>query len=188
MIKDPERDSICWRRCPDNDRTRRIRTIIDVWIVWYTHGVLPGSGLILRKADPCGGNLGFYIVYGYALASHCMRAESTDQPPLWWNGHGRAHKRAHYADSGVVSIGNRLVDLIKPLVRATARPAPPRNRRIGGAVRSQGRGLRTVWSRPPMASAPRSRSRSGGLHEASYRPGRHVGQRRVVQARAAVFV
>ena len=30
-----------------------------------------------------------------------------------------------YADSGVdIDAGNRLVDLIKPMVRATARPAP----------------------------------------------------------------
>src|SRR3954452_24406791 len=57
------------------------------------------------------------------LASHCTRAESDVTS-------GHHLKRAMvdrkngltYADSGVdIDAGNRLVDLIKPLVRATAR-------------------------------------------------------------------
>ena len=48
-----------------------------------------------------------------------------------------------YADSGVdIDAGNRLVDLIKPMVRATARAGTEAE--IGGfrrAVRSEGRGF-----------------------------------------------
>ena len=67
-----------------------------------------------------------------------------------------------YADSGVdIDAGNRLVDLIKPMVRATApRRRGRRDRRLRRAVRPQGRGLQG--------------SGAGGRH----RRRRHQGQDR----------
>src|SRR5579863_498431 len=58
-----------------------------------------------------------------AVASHCTRAES-DVTSRHHLGQAMAERRngLTYADSGVdIDAGNRLVDLIKPMVRATAR-------------------------------------------------------------------
>src|SRR4029077_20181131 len=59
------------------------------------------------------------------VASHCTPAESDVTPPHQHLEHAMAERRngVSYADSGVdIDAGNRLVDLIKPMVRATARP------------------------------------------------------------------
>src|SRR6266568_8472411 len=66
------------------------------------------------------------------LASHCTAAESdvTTRHQLEF---GMADRKngLTYADSGVdIDAGNRLVDLIKPMVRATARPGA--DAEIGG--------------------------------------------------------
>jgi hypothetical protein len=64
-----------------------------------------------------------YIVYAPALASHCTMAESdvTSRHHLE-SGMIDRKNGLTYADSGVdIDAGNRLVDLIKPMVRATAR-------------------------------------------------------------------
>src|SRR3978361_2441872 len=66
------------------------------------------------------------------LASHCTLAESdvTSRPHLESGMTGRKNGLT-YADSGVdIDAGNRLVDLIKPMVRATARAGP--DAEIGG--------------------------------------------------------
>ena len=58
-----------------------------------------------------------------SLASHCTAAESdvTSRHHLEWAMIDRKNGLT-YADSGVdIDAGNRLVDLIKPMVRATAR-------------------------------------------------------------------
>src|SRR5260221_13277490 len=67
-----------------------------------------------------------------ALASHCRIAEFfvTSRHHLELGMIDRKN-RLTYADSGVdIDAGNRLVDLIKPLVRATARAGA--NAEIGG--------------------------------------------------------
>jgi phosphoribosylformylglycinamidine cyclo-ligase len=59
------------------------------------------------------------------VASHCTPAESDVTPPHQHLEQAMAERRngLSYADSGVdIDAGNRLVDLIKPMVRATARP------------------------------------------------------------------
>src|SRR6201981_688922 len=59
------------------------------------------------------------------VASHCTPAESDVTPPHQHLEQAMAERRngVSYADSGVdIDAGNRLVDLIKPMVRATARP------------------------------------------------------------------
>src|ERR1700751_947853 len=59
------------------------------------------------------------------VASHCTPAESDVTPPHQHLEQAMAERRngLTYADSGVdIDAGNRLVDLIKPMVRATARP------------------------------------------------------------------
>ena len=85
---------------------------------------------------------------------------------------GKAHlselvasvNKARYAAAGVdIDAGNRMVELIKPLVRATARAGRGRrDRRLWRPVRSQGRRLSPIrsWSPQPTVSAPRSRSPS----------------------------
>ena len=69
-----------------------------------------------------------------------------------------------YAQAGVdIDAGNRMVELIKPLVRATAPPRRRcRDRRLRRPVRPQARRASPIrcWSRRPTGSAPRSRSRS----------------------------
>ena len=69
-----------------------------------------------------------------------------------------------YAQSGVdIDAGNRMVELIKPLVKATARPgADAEIGGFGGLFDLKARGLSRTrcWWRPTTASAPRSRSRS----------------------------
>src|SRR6516162_1251683 len=58
------------------------------------------------------------------VASHCTQAESDVTPPHQHLEQAMAERRngLTYADSGVdIDAGNRLVDLIKPMVRATAR-------------------------------------------------------------------
>src|SRR6516164_9212645 len=58
------------------------------------------------------------------VASHCTQAESDVTPPHQHLEQVMAERRngLTYADSGVdIDAGNRLVDLIKPMVRATAR-------------------------------------------------------------------
>ena len=77
--------------------------------------------------------------------------------------YGRKIARAHLREAGVdIDAGNRMVELIKPLVRATARPGA--DAEIGGfwrTVRPDAVGYRTrFWWPPPMASAPNSRLRS----------------------------
>src|ERR1700751_930163 len=59
------------------------------------------------------------------FASHCPPAESDVTPPHQHLEQAMAERRngLSYADSGVdIDAGNRLVDLIKPMVRAPARP------------------------------------------------------------------
>ena len=69
-----------------------------------------------------------------------------------------------YRDAGVdIDAGNRLVDLIKPLARATARRGRRRrDRRLRRRVRPQARRTSAIrcWSPPPTASAPSSSSPS----------------------------
>jgi phosphoribosylformylglycinamidine cyclo-ligase len=67
------------------------------------------------------------------VASHCTPAESDVTPPHQHLEQAMAERRngLSYADSGVdIDAGNRLVDLIKPMVRATARPGT--DAEIGG--------------------------------------------------------
>ena len=63
-----------------------------------------------------------------------------------------------YAQAGVdIDAGNRLVDLIKPMVRSTRRPRRRwRDRRLRRPVRSEGGWLHRprCWLPPMLASAP----------------------------------
>ncbi len=85
-----------------------------------------------------------------------------------------------YADSGVdIDAGNRLVDLIKPLVRATRRPGA--DAEIGGFgglfdLKAAGFKRSGAGGRRPTASAPRSRSRSrpACIRRHRHRPGGDV--------------
>jgi phosphoribosylformylglycinamidine cyclo-ligase len=69
------------------------------------------------------------------LASHCTAGKFDVQPQSFATRQGTGmtdrKKRLTYADAGVdIDAGNRLVDLIKPMVRATARPGA--DAEIGG--------------------------------------------------------
>ena len=78
--------------------------------------------------------------------------------------HGSMSKKGlTYAQSGVdIDAGNRMVELIKPLVRRPRGPAPtPRSAASADCSTSSARASPIrCWSPPPTASAPRSRSRS----------------------------
>ena len=79
-----------------------------------------------------------------------------------------ADKGLTYAEAGVdIDAGNRMVELIRPLVRATAAPAPtPRSAEFGGLfdLKPPATPIRS-WSRRPTGSEPRSRSRSNRTHD-----------------------
>ena len=63
-----------------------------------------------------------------------------------------------YADSGVdIDVGNRMVDLIQPLVRATARAGAEPNSAVSADCSISRRRASSTrsWSPPPTASAQR---------------------------------
>src|ERR1700738_4116155 len=97
-----------------------------------------------------------------SLASHCTLAESdvTSRHHLE-SGMIDRKNGLTYAASGVdIDAGNCLVDLIKPMVRATSRAgADAELGGFGGLFDLQASRIR-FWSQPPMGSEPRSRSRS----------------------------
>src|SRR6202035_6048904 len=87
------------------------------------------------------------------LASHCKPAES-DVTSRHHLGSGMIDRKngLTYADSGVdIDAGNRLVDLIKPMVRATARAgADAEIGGVGGVFDLEGGGFKG----PGLVAAP----------------------------------
>ena len=98
-----------------------------VMIFGILNSAFPGRRPDFRKIRPYEGEpVPVYIVYARRVASHCARADSdvTSRHHLERAMVERKNGLT-YADSGVdIDAGNRLVDLIKPMVRATARPEP----------------------------------------------------------------
>ena len=93
----------------------------------------PATGLILRQIRPFGCEpVPLYIVQGRAACEHCTAGDS-DVTSRHHLDQGMTDRKngLTYADSGVdIDAGNRLVDMIKPMVRATARPGA--DAEIGG--------------------------------------------------------
>src|SRR5260370_38446214 len=104
-----------------------------------------------------------------AVASHCRIAEFfvTSRHHLELGMNDRKNGLT-YADSGVdIDAGNRLVDLIKPMVRATARAGA--DAEIGGfwglvALKAAGFTDPGLVAAPPGAGARRSRAIESGEH------------------------
>jgi hypothetical protein len=108
-----------------------------------------------------------------ALASHCTIAESdvTSRHHLEF-GHDRPQKRPHLRGFGRrYRCRQPLVDLIKPLVRATARPgADAEIGGFGGLFDLKARGLQG-----PGAGRRHRRRRHQGQDRDRDRPARHIG-------------
>src|SRR2546427_7606772 len=98
------------------------------------------------------------------LGSNCTAAES-DETPRHQLELGMIDRKngLTYADSGVdIDAGNRLVDLIKPMVRATARAgADAEIGGVGGVFFFKGAGLQD----PRFGAGPRWRGPQGQVRD-----------------------